>query len=570
MGLIKIKDPDVDVTQFEDVLFDEVFSDINTPGIWIAKTQEDLEKSKIIVLDGHSTLLEYNQSKRDLPWTAFNELGQYKYQPENIGDGLIIFSHNFYFQFTLKIGNKSVLVESSFDGNSINAIALPMKDVPISQIFDVIAKRIEEAVTSEIRSYGDTIDVKKGKKISIPEAVSMKIGIKLSMMGIGLKSLTPKEITEVEIVEGGAVEQHFEETSSEKKELLSKMPDVSMKKKGAKRKKVAAGAKMDVKAKEVSRFTAGPPPSSASGAGGAEIASTGQTSPPPPPSTPVAPPKVLSPKPAPTPASSKPSAPPPTAKAPTGVPLTDPVILEEEAEEVDESAVFDGLGIADPDDELIATGMEKTESKMTLKYTHTSYFSRMLLNRAYPLVVKINTEEVGVKKTISSIVSGEKISEKEESMILDEEKSVTIRPEFPGCFVVPSEQEVELSDENVEVKFHVTPLALGMLDVSVRFLQAGKTVHSMYLETKVITHRLSRWLATIGASASVVPTMVAFMLNETPAQFMDKRMDNLAPSIGINGLAILGFLTALFLFLSGFVYRMQKPQKSSRSLAFPR
>lgn len=581
MGLIK--DPNLDVTQFDEIIFDEIFSDINTPGFWVAKTQEDLDKAKIIVLDGHSTILEYNQNIEDLSWTASDELGQYKYQPENVGDGIVIFSHNFYFQLTILLGTKKILVDGNFDGNNINALTLPMKDVSIDQFFQVLTKRLEEAISSELKSLGDSISVEKEKKLSIPENVLMKIGIKLSLMGIVLTNLTPKEIEDFETLDldqSVDLEHHIIEESNEvKMEEFEKdtVKDAKKKKKGARKKQAPAKAKMDdidilaSRSRSVSSG-AGPAQSiekesysepAASALGGSA------PSPPPPPTAAAPPPKVLAAEPTPIPESPKPAAPPPAMKPKPGIPLAEPTILEEE-EEADEFGGFEDVADEDMDDQLMAKGMEMTESKMTLRYTHTSYFSRMLLNRAYPLVVKISTEEVGVKKTISSITSGEKISEKEESVVLDEEKSVVIRPEFPGCFVVPSEQEVELSDENIEVKFHVTPLALGTLDGSVKFLQTGKTVHSMHLETKVITHRVSRWLATIGASASVVPTLVAFLLNETPAQFMEDRMDNFAPSIGVNGLAILGVITAFFLFLSGFVYRMQKPRKSSSSLAFPR
>ncbi|MCE7735189.1 MAG: hypothetical protein GPJ54_09950 [Candidatus Heimdallarchaeota archaeon] len=590
------KDPAEDITQLEEMTYKEFFSDINTPGIWKAETEEDLKTAKIIVLDGHSTILVYNQSDEDLPWTAYNELGQYKYTPDNIGDGVVIFSHTFYFEFNLLIGNQMVKVVSTFDGNSIEAIALPMKDVSIDDLFNVMTQRIEDAVNSEVQSFDDTIDVSVGKKIQIPESISMKIGMKLSLMGITLTGMKSKEVIEgdglktdmllkSEIRNEHIVDHVFDEQSSKMKDMLEEEEKELKKRKKAKSKKKVAPKTAEISAPEAAMRSgagpvadASPPPSPPPAAGPPPVTSPGGSPPPV-----VAPPSVGAPgaAPPPPPATggglSAAKAPPPAAKpkpakseilAKEAVPaMADIADMEEEAE------FDDDMGFEDSDeieDDLIAKGMEVSEKPMTLRFTHTSYFSRMLLNRAYPLVVKISMDQVGVKKTITSIASGEKISEKEESIILEEEKSVTIRPEFPGCFVVPAEQVVELTDETIEVKFHVTPLALGMLDGSVRFLQSGKTVHSMHLETKVITHRLSRWLATVGASASVVPTMVAFMLNETPAQFMEKRMDNLAPSIGVNGLAILGVFTAFFLFLSGFVYRMQKPQKSNSSMAFPR
>jgi hypothetical protein len=474
------------------------------------------------------------------------------------------------------------LAESTFDGNGIKAITLPLKDVSIDEIFNVMSKRLGEAVTSEIQSFDDTIELKKGKKITIPDSISMKIGMKLSLMGIVLITLKAKEIVEIEArAKEEIVEKVYEERSTKMKDMLEVEEKESKKKRKSKPKK---------KVEKVPEEILTQPKASRSVAAGAGPPSpTSIPSPPPTTGAPAGPPPTsASPPPPPSVVASE-SAPPPSPvpSAPTAAPK--PVVkpqpsvmpppLKAEVEELEPEPAemaedMDVMAFDDADevdDMLIAKGMEKTDHTMTLRYTHTSYFSRMLLNRAYPLIVKISMEEVGVQKSITSVMSGERISEREESIeVSEEDPNVTIRPEFPGCFVVPNEYVVDIREEKIEVKFHVTPLALGTLDGSVKFIQSGKSIHAMALETRVITHRISKWLAGIGASTSAIPFMMALFLDETIPQFMEKRLDGFAPSLKDYGGIIIGLITAVFLFLSGFVYRLQRPRKSSSSLAFPR
>ncbi|MHA2402731.1 MAG: hypothetical protein ACXADH_07035, partial [Candidatus Kariarchaeaceae archaeon] len=107
-----LKDPDESDNQLSKLEYQEIFSDINSPGIFIAQTEQDLTP-KILVLDGHSTILVFNQADEDLPWQAFNELGKYKYQADQLGDGIVIFPHKFYFEFSVEL----VSTELDFSGS---------------------------------------------------------------------------------------------------------------------------------------------------------------------------------------------------------------------------------------------------------------------------------------------------------------------------------------------------------------------------------------------------------------------------------------------------------------------
>jgi hypothetical protein len=227
-------------------------------------------------------------------------------------------------------------------------------------------------------------------------------------------------------------------------------------------------------------------------------------------------------------------------------------------EEMDEAGVMDD-----------ATEDVEPSTKV-VRYTHASYFERMVPNRAYPLLIKISIQEMKARKSVTSIISGEKLGEIVDSMVISTEThKLTIQPEFAGCFVVPSQIEVDTREEKVEGLFHVTPLALGSLDSSIKFIQNGAVIHQMILETKVITHRLSKWAAWFGAAASTVPAIVAFLLNEQPTDFMKDRLETFAPSLKDLGAVIPGALTAVFLGFSGVLYWLRRPKRISRSVAFP-
>ncbi|MHA2172689.1 MAG: hypothetical protein ACXAB7_22680 [Candidatus Kariarchaeaceae archaeon] len=175
-----------------------------------------------------------------------------------------------------------------------------------------------------------------------------------------------------------------------------------------------------------------------------------------------------------------------------------------------------------------------------------------------------------VRKSVTSLSSGERLSEKVDTMVISSETNkLTIQPEFAGCFVVPSHIDVDTREEKVEVLFHVTPLALGTLDSSIKFIQNGLVIHQMILETKVITHRLARWAAYFGAAASTVPAIVAFLLNEQPTDFIKDRLETFAPSLKDLGAVIPGALTAIFLGFSGVIYWLRRPKRITRSVAFP-
>jgi len=214
--------------------------------------------------------------------------------------------------------------------------------------------------------------------------------------------------------------------------------------------------------------------------------------------------------------------------------------------------------------------MDTTASEsLTLKHTHAKWYDRMVPARSYPFTVTISTDKIQARKSAGSIVSGERKSEVTSSMVVEENALVTVRPEFPGCMVVPPDRQIDMRKETVEAKFYVTPLAFGKLEARVVFEQYGKVIHMMELDTKVVKHRVAKWSAAIGAMVAVLPAVIGFFFGKSPNDFIN---DNLA-AIELSFFLGWGYLFPILItgvsagvgFLAWF---MQKPSTSNKSVSF--
>ncbi|MDH5401065.1 MAG: hypothetical protein OEY49_01130, partial [Candidatus Heimdallarchaeota archaeon] len=221
-------------------------------------------------------------------------------------------------------------------------------------------------------------------------------------------------------------------------------------------------------------------------------------------------------------------------------------------------------------DKLLPKGM-KDRSKVSMRHTHASWFDRMVPHRAYKLVIKISIDEMKINKSVTSVTTGERISEKTEQLVVDETSPMlTIRPEFPGSIVVPQERKLDITQDEVIAKFHITPLVLGKIDSMVLFMQNEKVIHTMNLQSKVINHRVSRWTAVLGGIVGIFPAVFAFLFNEQPTKFMNDRLETMLPMLKGLGYLVPGAMMGGLLGFGSLLYLLQKPKLKSRSVAFPR
>lgn len=570
-----LKDPDELPDEY--IEFSEVFSDINTPEIWIAQSEDDLGP-KAIILDGHSSILVYTKETEDLKWEAFNEIGQYKYQPDSVGDGIIVFPHTFYYELTIELSALKLEVSATFDGTGIKAIVMPLKDESIDNFFSALTKRLSSTISSVLKPADDRLVIQEGTNLEIPDSLTSNLSLKLAMMGINLSTIkvlgTEAIERKEEIVEGVFEEPEPVEEVLEEAEMdeFADMEETS----------ATTGSIASIPP---------PPPASGPGAGGRadDIApppsvkakkSAKMAGPPsPPPAQPATEPQDTTAKGAP------PRAPAPNTvekkSAPQAEPMPEPTPAPAPTKQkersarsraIDKTAKEEAPREEEPiADSLIARGMEKeAEESISLKNAHVSWFERMLQQRTYPLIVTISSEEMKVKKSITSPISGEKVSEKSEQLVVSTlDPFITVRPDFPGCLVVPAQQKVRADSNKSELTFHVTPLTLGHVLGQVNFIQNDRSIHKMTLDSKVITHRISRWSAALGTLAGTIPAIVAFFFGTSPQNFMNTNYVDSGLEF-LDGIGYFGpfILSLIFFGIAGAGYFLQQPVKRARDIAF--
>ncbi len=237
----------------------------------------------------------------------------------------------------------------------------------------------------------------------------------------------------------------------------------------------------------------------------------------------VAPPAA--PAPAPVPPSAQQSIPPKEPSAEHDEDL--------DLEELEEMMVMEDAMIEEHETGLLPKEMkERKYGPLSQKNVKVSWFDRMILQRTYPLTVQISSKKLEKKKSVTSLISGERITEVTETIVVEEEKPVTIRPHFPGCIVTPTERVVK-PEEETTTTFYVTPLSKGWMDSRIEFFQGYELIDSIRLKSKVIDHRLSKILAVSGSIVSAVPATFAFLFNVSLQEFFEQRISGISGSIAV-------------------------------------
>ncbi|MCY3410952.1 MAG: hypothetical protein INQ03_04860 [Candidatus Heimdallarchaeota archaeon] len=616
--MVLTKDPDNIPDDFVD--FEDMFSDINSPGIFIAK--EEKYEPKSIILDGHSTLLVYSVNAKDTSWEAFHDNGSYVYTPDNKGDGAVLVPHNFYFEFEIELTGKVITVSGNFGGAGIKAIVMPMNNVSPEQFTETLMERLSNAFTQVLKPNDDQLTLVAGKQIDIPKQAKADLSFKLALLGISFDSI--KMISEIVLPEEEAeyIEEIYENPRESKfMEQLKKEEEEAKQKKMSKRKKKEEKKKEPVKpiatSTPIKKVSPNPPPPQkkpekkpapspgSSGppgpgkapapAGGGPPGPSGgipgpktQASGPPGPSSGGVPPgpsggqssskQVAGPpgpsakKPAPSPPGPKGGIPGPKPTPPAEPDISDLASAPRSASKNFDDEEFDDFSASIADDELLPTSLKK-EKKETVtskqRYTHTSWFQRMIPNRAYPLKIKISTKELTKTVSISNIMTGEKTQEKVGSFQVTDTSGITIKPVIPGCMVVPSQAEINV-EKDIEFDFYVTPLALGSLDARVEFYQNNQKFHTIDLDMKVINHRVSKMITYIGVLSSIIPMVFAFLMGMTFDDFMRDRLGKLLPELENMSYWLPLAITA-FLGSGGLAfYGIRRPKMAQSTLSFPK
>lgn len=303
------------------------------------------------------------------------------------------------------------------------------------------------------------------------------------------------------------------------------------------------------------------------------VAPSGPTSPPSPkPPSPKSPaPSPPSPQSSPPPPPSAMSAPvqpsPPSQPAPTVEARSEPPSRKKSAKKKRETkSSDDDLSLLDDDldsfieeldaeEEIVedAKSIEETRlfpgdieqrdyRPMSEKSLKIDWYDRMILQRTYPVTIKISEQKFEKKKSVTSLVSGERISEITETIEVEEEKPIVIKPQFPGSLVVPSERVIAPGTKEATVQFFVTPLSKGWMEAHIEFVQGVKVIDDIRLKSKVIDHRLAKVAAISGSIVSAIPATFAFLFNLSLTQFFEERIHGVDGSLMVAIQLILTFI----------------------------
>ncbi len=129
--------------------------------------------------------------------------------------------------------------------------------------------------------------------------------------------------------------------------------------------------------------------------------------------------------------------------------------------------------------------------------TTVRYYKQMKINKNFPLLVVFSKEEIEhiVQRDVVQVEAKEKVRVKSEKPV------VNVVPQFPGCICVPERQEVDLTPENTEVTFWITPVAEGKLPTaSINVHYEGKIIQKI----ECPTHVAKSTAAKVTASAAVI------------------------------------------------------------------
>ncbi len=234
--------------------------------------------------------------------------------------------------------------------------------------------------------------------------------------------------------------------------------------------------------------------------------------------------------------------------------------------ETEEIPSIEGLDSSETlNEELFPERLMEAGSPLTsIKNISCTWYNQMIVNKTYPILLKISDREQDKKRKMSSFISGEQITQEHLSVKFDPDLDIQIRAEFPGCLVTPLDRTFSPKEKDVMLRFYVTPLVKGKVDASITFIQNGKTVDSIPLNGKVGDHRVAKIISSVGVLVSVLPSFFAFLFGVTVQEFLSKRVGSDFSVIWNIGTIFGG----LFLILLGLILYRMEYEKSKRKTYF--
>lgn len=184
------------------------------------------------------------------------------------------------------------------------------------------------------------------------------------------------------------------------------------------------------------------------------------------------------------------------------------VAAEEEASEEDEDLDFDMAPEEEEEAEpaaartVVGSAKRRFKRPMVQRHATVRYYSRMNPTRLYPLLVAITKEAV-------QAVAKQDFDQRAASFKAAKGSIVEVEPILPGCDCYPPKQQVRLTNEEVQVVFHVAPKVLGKItSARVVLTQKGKTLADIPLSMQVSNKMM---VAAFGLVSLVLPFASALL-----------------------------------------------------------
>ena len=244
------------------------------------------------------------------------------------------------------------------------------------------------------------------------------------------------------------------------------------------------------------------------------------------------------------------------------------------ARAVDKSRLSDGVeSKPQPASTMVGGLPDKKQSDIERKST-VRYYKQMSTSKNFPLLVMFTKEKVQeiIQRHVAQVEGKEKIKIKRDKPV------VTIVPQFPGCICVPEKLDLDLTPDEAEARFWLTPVAEGKLvDAHVEIYYEGKKVQVIECETKVARTTAAK----VSASAAIISPIffsaiesvgfdpkaqveTGFPIVKQIADVMEEISVALFGSIIAGGMTLLGlFLGFIALIVAILFFIKAKPRKGS-------
>jgi hypothetical protein len=556
----------------EHVIFEDVFDSFNAPGIWIYDSKDSPNGPFSLILDGHNTVLYFDAKAKDLKWTALSQPGTYSVEAEEVGEGIVIIQHSTDLMVDVHAYNNLITLIITCDASSTEALHLALKSTTPETFFKVLHNRISDAIGNALLSTEKKIEINEGDQLSIPETQQMRLDFKTSLMGLKIEQI------KVVSVKDGVVPEKEVEVASEQvtdelekiktREREDKQADIEVEVRPTKKSKAVERAETPVE--DVAAIISKPAPSVK-----APAPSTARTS------APSKKKKALDSKEddegfigkptstLPPPATTKASVPSTPqrggtsrAKSYKASEMVPPMeSFDEEDYENEEESIE---SVIDKEDNLMPIGADDSREAMMLKHVYTSWFSKMIRSKIYPLTITISDSGSRITKTSINVISGEKKTETKSSVVMSQDEDITIVPEFPGCLVVPNQKTVKPNHKK-PIEFFVTPLAKGPMNSKINIYQGNTSIAEIDTKAAVIDHQLSKMLAITGGVVGALPPLFAFVVREDIFSFFENRL-NLSGDIAVN--LQVGLSSILLLGGLGYYLLRRKGKSSNKEYNF--